>query len=67
MSDEIVDPAKPDLATMKARMVCSCGFVASGRSAEASHDGYVDHIRAAHGQVPLDPAATLADVQKAMA
>jgi hypothetical protein len=61
-------PAKLDPlpSTAKSRLICSCGFVASGRTPAATGDGYIDHISFTHGQVPLTPDA-VADLQKAIA
>jgi hypothetical protein len=53
--------AEPLLPTVRSRVVCSCGFVACGRSPEASGDGYRDHITFAHTAAAWpSPATTIA-------
>lgn len=58
MSDDTPAPTKPDLATMKARIVCGCGWVVSGRSSDAAIEGYHDHLHAIHatGATPAGPS-----------
>jgi hypothetical protein len=55
-------PPKPDLATMKARIVCGCGWVVSGRSSDAAIEGYHDHLHAVHatGVLPSGPSVPVA-------